>query len=949
MKTEDSSKFSEDTGETSDYGAISDISDTSDTSDISEISDIDGDTEDISDNSDYGAISDTDEISDTDAISAFRVLIIGSGGREYAISEALSRSQNPPAIYFYGPHPNPGILEVSQKYRQFELITINREAMIASAIEDKIDLAIIGPEIGLAIGLVNELEKKHILCVGPNQLLAQIETSKIWTRKFLGEIGLERYNPIYKVITFAGALDAHSYCESYVIKADGLKSGKGVKLSGEHLKTPKDTNEYVAELLAVEDQCLIEQKIIGREFSLITFSDGKTWVHAPPIQDFKRAYDGDTGPNTGGMGCFACPDKPPWLKFSELAEAQAVNEKVLMNLNKMSPLGYRGFLYGSYMLEETLHTNYRRLMVIEFNARLGDPEGILLLDLLESDFFEIIKAMATGQLSKCPVKFRPDYGLVVYLCPKGYPDKSIIDSEISLNFAGNCLVAGSIQFNTKSKKFTLLGSRAIAVINTGPSARQVVKSVEELVNNILSVTPGLFARSDLGSKLLDMLGLTRLNSGTKTRKWNETSRPGSEGLIEFGTNRPGGGLIEFGTNRPGGGLIEFGTNRPGEGLIEFGTNRPGEGLIESGRDSSRSVPSTYQQAGVNIQEANLGIQKIKDLVVSTHTSRVVPNFGAFGGLWDLDKDNYLAVSTDGVGTKVELVLNSICPEIRSTWRSIDLSTGRITDLSDPELRVKASEPRAKAFAGLGKDLFAANFNDLLCLGSGIVPMFFTDYFSASVLNSDEFMAFVDGLSQACRESKCALIGGETAELKTEAWRKTGINHYEMVGQIVARLPKDQIYKPTDILVGDLVLGLDSSGPHTNGYTLINSLWRSGHLREFSTELIQPHRLYYSVFEQLSRTGLRVKGVAHITGGGFIENPPRILPTGVSIEYDWPATAWPPVFQEIQRVAQISEHEMMRTFNCGIGMILIVSPIDIDKIMAIIGGRIIGRVQPKNLR
>src|SRR3990172_8929804 len=881
-----------------------------------------------------------------------RVLIIGSGGREHAIGKALYESPSAEALdlqlYHIGPYRNYGLHEINfllhrkrnieftpekmHYFAQFNLTPECKSDIVKQAQTWQIDLAIIGPEAGLAMGLVDSLEKVGIACVGPTKRLAEIETSKLAARHILEDLELGRYNPIYRDIYNTAELVSFIKNNQYVIKADGLRGGKGVKLSGEHLNSIAEATAYCEELIAADGFCLVEDKLTGydpaqpataAEFSLITFSDGNSWVHGPPIQDYKRAGVNDTGPNTGGMGCVICPYKLPFLTVTELAEAQAVNEAVLRYLNSQETRGYRGFLYGSFIKTP------RGLKVIEFNARLGDPEALLLLKVLDqgptdrdeptnrdgptdrdgpgkSDFLQICLAMATGQLSQQVVSFRPEYGLALYLCPRGYPDNFIfseaknLDSTVDLcdNFPWVYAAIEPFQpelFGT----FTLLesptglskgqisssrgtGSRAAAQVISFEITSDTVSiddlDVFEVIlgNNITSNSGKLFARLDLIDRFKRMLLSPTIQSSSL---FNMESESESNSDME--------------------------SNSEMESETELNSEMESESKMESELNlSAQASALTYQSAGVNRDEATRAKLKIKSLVQATHTSRVVPNYGAFGGLWDIDDGHYLAISTDGLGTKIELVLDHIYQD-----------TNRLI-----------------GFQNLGRDLLAANLNDVLCLGSGLEPMCITDYFSASVLKAEELTAFIEGLSQSCQEVGCALIGGETAELKTHNWRETNHNQYEMVGQIVAKLPKAGLYRPDSCRAGDLVVGLRSSGPHTNGYTLINQLWRAGYLREHQQTLIEPHRIYFNQIKQLEAAGVAIKAVARITGGGLIENPPRVLPPDLEIQFNYQASHWPEVFKEIQRLAQITDYEMMRTFNCGIGLIIVIDPSELAKVL-----------------
>jgi phosphoribosylformylglycinamidine cyclo-ligase len=322
---------------------------------------------------------------------------------------------------------------------------------------------------------------------------------------------------------------------------------------------------------------------------------------------------------------------------------------------------------------------------------------------------------------------------------------------------------------------------------------------------------------------------------------------------------------------------------------------------------------TYQDSGVNIDEGNLVVNRIRDYVKSTHNQHVVKSqYGNFGGSYQLSPDQpTLVTSMDGVGTKVQTVLNLL--------------------------------PREEAFTSLGHDLLSSNLNDILCLGRRVKPLFFLDYFGCQQLSHRDVQAFVGGLSEACRSSECVLIGGETAELPdfSRAWENYHRNqigmeeltpkptsyNYELVGTVVGSLLESDRFDPSKLQPGHLVLALRSSGLHTNGYSLINRLITSGRLdpTSYRLALCAAHRNYYWDLKRIESGGLidQVLGLCHITGGGLVDNPPRILPPGLAIE--WRRDSWqmPPLFQAIQKAANLNEQEMHRTFNCGLGLLLVV--------------------------
>jgi phosphoribosylformylglycinamidine cyclo-ligase len=304
---------------------------------------------------------------------------------------------------------------------------------------------------------------------------------------------------------------------------------------------------------------------------------------------------------------------------------------------------------------------------------------------------------------------------------------------------------------------------------------------------------------------------------------------------------------------------------------------------------SRSV---YAAAGVDIEAGQRAVALIREAVCSTHTPRVLAGVGAFGGLFDmagLPEDAVLVASTDGVGTKTVLAM---------AWGQIET---------------------------IGHDLVNHCVNDILVHGAR--PLFFLDYIASSRLDPEVVAQIVRGMSAACRAVGCALLGGETAEMPDVY----APGQWDVVGTVVGVVRRREML-PQGIAVGDVLLGLPSSGPHTNGYTLIRRLFADlppethfegvGELRE---ALLAPHRCYLPHIERLREAGVPIHGLVHITGGGLVDNLPRILPPGTSARVDDDAWPVPPLFRLIQERGQVSTTEMYRVFNMGIGMVVVLPP------------------------
>ena len=308
------------------------------------------------------------------------------------------------------------------------------------------------------------------------------------------------------------------------------------------------------------------------------------------------------------------------------------------------------------------------------------------------------------------------------------------------------------------------------------------------------------------------------------------------------------------------------------------------------------TPLTYREAGVDIDAGDALVERIKPFARRTLRPEVLGGIGGFGALVEVSKKYQQPVmvsGTDGVGTKLKLAF------------------------------------RMKKHDTLGIDLVAMSVNDILV--SGAEPIFFLDYFACGKLDVDVAESVVKGIAEGCEQAGCALIGGETAEMPG----MYDPNEYDLAGFAVGLVEKSKILDGSKIAAGDVVIGLASSGPHSNGYSLVRKvlavsgadLYESfDEERTLGQALLEPTRIYVKpVLAVMAKVAL--KGVAHITGGGLTENIPRILPQGTCARLDSSRWARPAIFRWLQRHGGVDEAEMLRTFNCGIGMVVVVARSD----------------------
>ncbi|MHB8092787.1 MAG: phosphoribosylamine--glycine ligase [Syntrophales bacterium] len=342
-----------------------------------------------------------------------RVLLIGNGAREHALAEAIMRSQQAPCLYSFMKANNPGIASLSEK------IHLGRyddpQAITAFAGECKADFAFVGPEEPLSNGVVDALAAKGIPAVGPTSSLARLETSKSFTRNLLAKYGIAGNPRFRNFTTMDGIPEFLNELEEVVLKPDGLTGGKGVLVQGDHFQEKAEAIKFCREIITAHPGVTIEEKLEGEEFSLQCLCDGWTVVATPPVQDHKRRFVGDRGPNTGGMGSYSGADHLlPFLAADAVADGLSITRKVAEALRIETGAPYKGVLYGGFM------TTSAGVRLIEYNARFGDPEAMNILPLLQTDFIKLCEAIITGRLEDLDVKFEGKATVCKYVVPQGY-------------------------------------------------------------------------------------------------------------------------------------------------------------------------------------------------------------------------------------------------------------------------------------------------------------------------------------------------------------------------------------------------------------------------------------------------------------------------------------------------------------------------------------------------
>jgi phosphoribosylamine--glycine ligase/phosphoribosylaminoimidazole synthetase len=709
-----------------------------------------------------------------------RVRVVGSGGREQAIAWACRRHGH-----------------------EVELVSVE------SALEGRPDLVIPGPEAALVAGVADRCAEAGVPCFGPTAALARLESSKGYARELATSLGIP--GPRFARFEARAHRAAVEWLDQLgrpvVIKLDGLAAGKGVTV-------PESSAETYATIGVTVDPFVLEERMDGPECTLLALCDGRVARPLPLAQDHKRIGEGDTGPNTGGMGAYA-PAPVPY------SADELTGTFVQPVLDHFAAAGtpYVGVIYAGLMLTE----DGPRL--VEYNVRFGDPEAQAVLPLLESNLAELALAATQGRLADLALTIAPGAACSVVAASAGYPDAPV------------------------------LGKPVLSL----PSRAERVQNSEE--SRALLFPAGMADGVTTGGRVLAVTGLGPDLAAARAAAYEAMADVEFEGM---------------------------------QVRRDIGWRAPGATL------------RSYAAAGVDIDEGARAVDRITAAVGRTHGADVLHGLGAFGGVFSAKSitamdDPVLVASTDGVGTKVELAV------------------------------------RAGRVRGVGHDIVNHCVNDVLVQSAR--PLFFLDYIAASRLDANLVAEVVTGMAEACEAVGCALLGGETAEMP-------GVyvpGKFDVAGTLVGVAERSALLPRPDVVAGDVLVGLASNGPQTNGYSLLRRLFEwipldvtpAGLDRPLGDALLEPHRSYLRVLEPALATGT-VKALAHITGGGLVDNVPRVLPAGVDARIDYGAWPVPPLFALVRELATgLDDHELYRTLNMGIGMVVVCAAADVAGIQATI--------------
>lgn len=426
-----------------------------------------------------------------------RVLVIGGGAREHAICTAVNKSDA--ELYSFMKNLNPGIKRIAKDY--FLHDERNAQKVLEYALNKKIEMAIIGPEAPEEVGVTDVLEENGIRVASPSKKAAEIETNKEFMRKIMekykirGSVKCKTFSNINMAREFIEMLDGN-----VAVKPIGLTGGKGVKVAGDHLKNIEEAISYAREVIEKgiggKNKVLIEEKVIGEEFTLQAFCDGSTIYPMPAVQDHKRLLPDDRGPNTGGMGSYSHKSGLlPFMTESDYEEGATILQKIIEGLNREGR-EYKGVIYGQFILTGD------GVKVIEINARFGDPEAMNVLPLLKTDFVDICMAMTEKKLNRKRISFENKSTVCKYVVPKGYGIKPEAGKEIrvderEIRKAGGHLFYASV--NEENGKIYTTTSRSLAVVGIADEIEDAEKICEESLKH---VNGEIFIRHDIGTQKL---------------------------------------------------------------------------------------------------------------------------------------------------------------------------------------------------------------------------------------------------------------------------------------------------------------------------------------------------------------------------------------------------------------------------------------------------------------
>lgn len=817
------------------------------------------------------------------------IIIFGGGCREVAIAKKLKNKNV--SIYYCADNENHQLNLICKKEKvessgtseyHKEANKLLNSSYIPNDIEHikkfinmiSVNCIVIGQEKYLDDKYISIFDKKNIPVIGPKYTAAKLELSKTYARNIIRLVD-DDFNP--KFIRYgiiqdnANIVDNELVGEnkSFVIKPDGITGGKGVKIYPDHFKSITDAREYIHSCKNV----LVEERLEGQEFSLMCFTDSVTAKFMPPVQDYKRALEGDKGLNTGSMGSVC--DNVNGLYFlneEDLEKCKKVMTDIIHHMS-YNEAPYKGILYGSFM-----KTTSGKMKIIEFNARFGDPEAINVLSLLETNLYDIFKAINDETLSKLDITFKQKCNAVIYIVPRkyglkdnsGHSNSHMNDNDIDCSYKNDY---------DNDMTYKIFDSNKILLNDTYN---------KKYLENVSSY---------IGS--MDVVEKIRL-SDFSTKTYLELTKSRAYALLfESDTLSDCDKLFKsfFSISKN---MLDCNLRYRRDIISGY--------LVRTDKNKYSSI------AGIDTNLVAKTLEESKTYVEKTYTDNVKSEFGQFSGGFSITPDIMekcrnadknvkhleLMASTDGVGTKIILLENLLGSD---------------------------------GYFVAGQDIVNHNINDILVDGGQ--PLFFLDYYGCNQLIPDNLKNFIKGCSHSCVEHGVSLLGGETALMKDIY--KEGTT--DLTGTIVGY--KRYGFHPNLITKGDVLVGIPSSGFHTNGYSLLRKYYDETLFKAATA----PHRCYLELIYKLthcsessSNGNIQIKALSHITGGGYHDNLKRVL----KLPYELYNFDFPPYYNTLLK--HMTKEECINTFNCGYGLVIICSEEYFDKIKDIeYDAKVIGKV------
>ncbi|XP_067421683.1 trifunctional purine biosynthetic protein adenosine-3-like isoform X2 [Emydura macquarii macquarii] len=739
-------------------------------------------------------------------LMADRVLVIGSGGREHALAWKLAQSPHVKQV-LVAPG-NAGTAD-DGKISNSAVLVSNHTILAQFCKGHNIGLVVVGPEVLLGAGIVDDLMSARVRCFGPSAKAAQLETNTSFAKAFLDRHQI----PTARWKAFDNPQEACSFITStdfpaLVIKAGGPAARKVIIASSKE-EACKAVQEILQDKMFGEagETVVIEELLKGEELSCLCFTDGVAVAPMPPVQAYKRLMDGDQGPNTAGMGAY-CP--APQIPEALL---EKIKDSILQHV--VDGMRQEGTTYIG-VLQTGLMCTKDDVKILNFNCHFGDPQCQVILPLLKNDFYEVIQATIDGKLSSCmPTWSENRIAVSVVMASKGYPRDYAKGMEVTGLIQARELGLEVFHAGTtmQDEKVVTDGGRVFTVTAI---KEDVMSAVEEANKGVAAIWfKGAIYRKDIGYQAIAFF--------------------------------------------------------------------------------QRSVGLIHDDVSVDPITSSALINQSEPPTASGSRSGSHAELGGFTDRFDLKASGYddpiLVSRTKGLGTKLQFA--QMC----------------------------------KKHDTIGQDLVAVCVNDILAQGAE--PLFFLNYFACGKLDTEVAQAIIAGIAEACKKAGCALLGRETAEMSG----MYSPGEYKLVGFAVGALEREHVLLQLErITERDVIIGLASSGIHS--FSLVRKILSMSSLHYSSPApggcgdqtlgelLLTPTKIYSKALLPVLRSG-HVKAFAPITGRGLLESISRILAESFSVVLDAHSWQIPEIFSWLQKEGNLSEEEMARTFNCGIGAVLIV--------------------------